>query len=503
MWEGVTAGVGIGVDEATAWEYFLAYVAQSLVVEIAGLAPWSLRSYPADQLKRLLTTTGLFEYLQNVNKYLLSNGATPGDPVRIYQFLSSNSFIGLNRRETIGRLLNWCRSNMRHFLGGFDTAGAQAHWQYNGYPPVERVISGTTHPQYGFAHWTAGCWGTSSFLKTVLRTVNIPVDHISADGHATPHFISENLYLSHGDDPYDGLLTTTPPIPLDELFIDQKTFADWFDWNLPPLTQQDNVGRRCVELALQHLTDWILKLRCNDLAQGVTNQAASSVYNDNSLRLYKFYTVSELQAMNLWSRLDAKLTARGGCSNIFPSPITAAITAPVSGTTVSGSVIINMAVSGQTTTLNTFKLELQGNQLLNHTVASLTDSYTWDTLGWTNGIRTLKLTVTDAAGNTASATVMVTIANSITAAITAPASGSSVSGLVAVNMTVSGQTVTLNTFNLKIDGNQVFNQSVGGLSGSYTWDTTTVANGPHTLTLTVTDGASKTATTSISTDVAN
>ena len=313
-----SSGVGIGFNDTVAWKYFLAYVAHSLVVEITGLVPWSLKSYSAAQLNQILSTNALFQYNSNLNTYRLSNAATPGDPLRIYQFLYSNAFIGLNRRETIGRLLDWCRVNMRHWFGGFDPASALAYWLYNGYPPVERVISGTTHPQYGFGHWTLGCAGTTSFLNAVLRTVNIPVEKVSADGHATPHFMSEGLYLSHGDDPYDGLLKTTPPIPIDELFIDQNKFTAWFGGSVPSPTQQDNVARRGTELALQYLTDYILKLRCNDILQGVTNEANSSVYKDSSLRLSKFYTVSELQAMNLWAQLDAKIAAKGGCANIPP-----------------------------------------------------------------------------------------------------------------------------------------------------------------------------------------
>jgi len=42
------------------------------------------------------------------------------------------------------------------------------------------------------------------------------------------------------------------------------------------------------------------------------------VYNDSSLRLYKIYSVSDLQAMNLWPRLDAAIAVRGGCGNIPP-----------------------------------------------------------------------------------------------------------------------------------------------------------------------------------------
>lgn len=46
------------------------------------------------------------------------------------------------------------------------------HWQYRGWPPVERIISGTNDPVLGVRHWTAGCRGTSGFLRLVLRTTN-------------------------------------------------------------------------------------------------------------------------------------------------------------------------------------------------------------------------------------------------------------------------------------------------------------------------------------------
>jgi hypothetical protein len=505
-WEGVTAGVGLGVDDATAWKYFLAYVAQSLVVEIAGLVPWSLRNYSSGQLNYLLTALGLYAYSSNANTYLLSGAATPGDPTRIYQFLAGNSFIMTSRRSTIGRLVDWCRTNMRHSSGSINPAAAQAYWQYNGYPPVERVISGTTHSQAGFAHWTFGCSGTTAFLSSVLRTLNIPVADVPVGGHSAPYFMSENLYLSHGDDPYDGLLITTPPIPIDELFIDRVTYDSWFDSNLPAQVRQDNVGRRCSELAVQYLTDWIVKLRCRDLAQGVTNPANSSVYNDGGLRLNTFYTIAELQAANLWARIDAKIAAGGGCGSLFPSPIVAEIMAPMSGSTVSGPVAVMMAVSGQTTSPNTFRLELQGQTppLSTRTVTGPTDFFLWNTTVLHNGVYTLALTVTDFVGNSATTIAVITVANMIVAAIATPTPGSTVSGTEVVIMTVSGNTVAWNSFKLTIDGNEVLNiPLIVSLSATYNWDTTTVANGQHTLTLTITDWVGKTATVSSLYNVAN
>ncbi|SRR6266542_2009329 len=309
------SGLGTIYDHAVAWPYFLAYVAHSLVVEILGLVPWSLKSCSPEELDRLLTPTGL--YLRNTgSEYLLDEAATPGDPVRMYQFLASNGFLRPNRRETIGCLLDWCRVNMRHWYGGFNPAVAMAYWQYNGYPPVERVLAGTTHVQYGFSHWTLGCVGTTGFLCAVLRTANIPIEPMGAGGHSMPHFMSESLYLSHGDDPYDGMLTTIPPIPIDRLFIDENTFLGWLGPTVAAATQSDNVARQPKELALEYLTDWILRLRCQDIAQGVTDHATSAVYTENNLRLFKYYTVAGLEAMNLWDRLDMKIAAIGGCANV-------------------------------------------------------------------------------------------------------------------------------------------------------------------------------------------
>jgi hypothetical protein len=305
--------LGTIFDDATAWRYFLAYIAHSLLVEIYQLVPWSLTDLSEAELYEVLTPIGLFEYRgRTTNDYRLEYAATPGDPLHVSQFIFTNAFIGADQRQTIGRLLDWCRG-LRHFRGTYDAATAMEHWQYNGWPPVERVIAGTTHPQYGFGHWTTGCGGTTSFLKLVLRTVNIAIEAASGGGHTMPHFMHDNLYLSHGDDPYSYGLVTTPPIPIDELFIDQNTFTAWFDPNLPLQTRQDNVARQVAELALKYLTNSLLRLRCQDMANGITIEADSAVYKSY---LSKYYTVSQLQAQNLWPRLDAKIAAMGGCGNI-------------------------------------------------------------------------------------------------------------------------------------------------------------------------------------------
>jgi hypothetical protein len=186
-----------------------------------------------------------------------------------------------------------------------------------------------------------------------------------------------------------------------------------------------------------------------------------------------------------------------------PTPVlTAAFTSPASGATVNGSTTVGMSVSGSTAVSKTFQLAVDGTVASSQTVSGNTASYTWNTAGVANGSHTLSLTVQDSAGGRATATLPVTVANAvpITAAFSSPAAGATVSGTSTVGMsTTGGATATSRTYRLSVDGTVVSTQTVNGSSASYAWNTTGVANGSHTLSLTVTDtaGGSATATRSV------
>jgi hypothetical protein len=164
------------------------------------------------------------------------------------------------------------------------------------------VYPGFPNPE----HWTRGCWGTSGFLKEVLRAVNIPVDYVGvpnpACSHATPHFLSEGLYLSHGDDPYisywrEGNTSVVPP--MEDFLIDQTTYSSWFEGD--PNQACNNIGRRPIELMVDWLPDLLVQHYCDDVANNKTH-ASGSVYQV----FQKWYTVQELEAENLWSRLSQR-----------------------------------------------------------------------------------------------------------------------------------------------------------------------------------------------------
>ncbi|MDP2211275.1 MAG: Ig-like domain-containing protein [Candidatus Aquicultor sp.] len=101
-------------------------------------------------------------------------------------------------------------------------------------------------------------------------------------------------------------------------------------------------------------------------------------------------------------------------------------------------------------------------------------------------------------------------APSPTVAITAPASGATVSGTaVAISADCAsggtGYTVTGVTYNIDSGANVAMSGPNGSASGTWTanWDSTAVGNGSHTIAVTATNSGSKTATQTITVNVSN
>jgi hypothetical protein len=309
-----------------AWKYYITHVAHSIRVEIDRLVHWSISRYKPSQLEFLFDSRTFFEYIKSKNVYsiirwdesLFSHGsATMGDPLRMYDFLDKEKLIGMTRWGTIGRLLGWCRDELTHFDGEDTPENYEKHWQYQGYPPVERIFSGTTHPDLGFQHYTAGCFGTTGFLRTLLRTINVPVLLTERCGHALPHFVydkTHEFYLSHGDDPYNSLYKHNTPkfIPL-ELIIDRYKFDEWFNEKLPDEVICNNVGRRALELAVEYIPNEILKLYCDDVSKG-KNEEEGKIYNE----IFRDHVpLAELKALGFWDRLKNRIESLGGCEFIL------------------------------------------------------------------------------------------------------------------------------------------------------------------------------------------
>ena len=302
---------------ADAWAYFKASVAQSLAAEVGAHFSWSLHGYSADQLAQLFDSREMFRWIAAPAGYRIESmhgHLVPAPPATTYAFLGTTNLIGTTRLDTLARVVDWCRANLVHFTGGTTAANMEDQWQYRGYPPMTRVLSGTiqtSQPQFGVMHRTAGCWGTTGFLRAVMRAANIPAKLVTNAGHAQPWFMADGRYLSHGDDPYNQLTRATPPIPAGQIPIDQTTFDAWFGAGVSDTDKASNIGRRTRELAVSYLSNYLLHKYCSDIAGGKTH-ATGEVF----ATLSSNYTVAQLEAQNLWTRMDAKIAGFGGCAHV-------------------------------------------------------------------------------------------------------------------------------------------------------------------------------------------
>lgn len=233
-----------------AWALYRGYAAHGIAMEVSQRFAWRLDNYGGADLARLLSSKEMFRFVDGVYRIERTREdavAAPPDFVRT--FLEGQGIIVADRAETIANLLQWCHVHLDHYFGGDTVSDFAAVWQYRGWPPVARVLGGTIdnhNPSYGTRHWTAGCWGTSGFLRSVLRAVNIPCVMTQIIGHQTPHFTSEGTYLSHGDDPYDQVGRSVPEITGRDLPIPKSDF----DARFGKTPHEVDVGYRTWQLAL-------------------------------------------------------------------------------------------------------------------------------------------------------------------------------------------------------------------------------------------------------------
>jgi subtilisin family serine protease len=174
-----------------------------------------------------------------------------------------------------------------------------------------------------------------------------------------------------------------------------------------------------------------------------------------------------------------------------PTPPVVAITSPVEGATLEGSVTVRMEASDN--------FGVQRVELYNGTTLLTTDTqapylWTWATRTLPNGPYTLTAKAYDVAGNVSQSTVNVLVDNDFTPPsvplITAPAAGASVSGLVPIEVAASD--------NRQVTKVEFFVD--GALAGTDTtapfvlaWDSASVFNGSHTLSVKAHDAAGQSA----------
>jgi hypothetical protein len=183
-------------------------------------------------------------------------------------------------------------------------------------------------------------------------------------------------------------------------------------------------------------------------------------------------------------------------------PLTASITSPATGATVSGDVTVAMAAAGASgTPVFTLKVD-NGNVLFSGSNGGTSTASTpWSTAAYANGTHTLNLTVSDGAGRTATSAVTVTVSNATgggggadttppSAVITNPSNGAWTGNSIRVAATATDN-VVVSTLTFYGNGTP-FGQVTCGTptcSGEQWWTTGPLPSGKHTITVVATDGA--------------
>ena len=192
---------------------------------------------------------------------------------------------------------------------------------------------------------------------------------------------------------------------------------------------------------------------------------------------------------------DASVAFSTAISDSTPPAV--AIASPQAGAAVSSVVAVSVSASDN--------VGIAGVQLLLDDVTLGPEmsgpgpnyTYSWNTAATTNGPHTLSARARDAAGNIATAAnVAITVANDTTpptVSVTSPVAGSSLNGVVAVVASASDNE-TLAGVQFVLDGANLGGEVTGtGPTFTYTWNTTTAANGTHTLSARARDTSGNTA----------
>jgi hypothetical protein len=240
-------------------------------------------------------------------------------------------------------------------------------------------------------------------------------------------------------------------------------------------TAADNVGLAKVELsvdgaayqAASGTASWSYPLDTTTLTNGSHTLMARATDTSGNTR-----TVSETVSIQ----------------NVIAAP-SVTIVAPTAGTTVSGAVNVG-GHAADTVALTKVELSVDGGA---YQAASGTTSWAYplDTRTLANGSHTLTVRATDTLGATAATSQPVSVSNTApdatppTVGISVPVAGATVSGSVTISG-AAADNVGLATVELSVDGG-AYKAASGTASWSYSLDTTTLANGSHTLTARATD----------------
>ncbi len=182
---------------------------------------------------------------------------------------------------------------------------------------------------------------------------------------------------------------------------------------------------------------------------------------------------------------------------------TVSLTTPAQNSTVSGTTSVNATASDN---IGVTQVEFRKDNVLVATDTTSPYSWSWNTTADSDGSHTLEAKAYDAAGNSATSNVIVTVLNVVqppadttlpTVSITSPANGTKVKGSGSVTISVTASDAGgVATIAIKTDGATATTCS-NVTSCSYTWSGKSITTGSHTISATATDKAGNQNSTSV------
>jgi thermitase len=182
-----------------------------------------------------------------------------------------------------------------------------------------------------------------------------------------------------------------------------------------------------------------------------------------------------------WGRINAAKALGVSPSSADTQPPAVAIGAPAAGTTVSASTTIQVSASDN---VGVASVSVYVDGALFATLLASPYSCVWNTTTAANGSHTIMATARDAAGNSSSTSITVTVSNASTditppsITITSPAPGSSVSGNVSVLVSATDN-VGVVKVELYVDGVLTGTSTTAPFTTK--WNTRKAAAGAHSL----------------------
>ena len=211
-----------------------------------------------------------------------------------------------------------------------------------------------------------------------------------------------------------------------------------------------------------------------------------------SKRLFSTLLMAIIGSFSLAQRVEAQILPP------LPGDLIVTITSPTQGATVSGTITVSASVSPVGVLVGGVQFKVDGVNIgAEDTTAPY--SVSWNTTNRSNGSHTLTAVARDALGlQYASPWVTVTVSNAPadttapTVSITSPASGATVSGTTTVSASASDN-VGVAGVQFFVDGSALGAEDTTS-PYSASWNTTTVANGSHSLTARARDAAGNSTT---------